>query len=141
MRASLNGSRTSMMELLVSYGADLNAAWHGSYPIIFASCETLDPTALDWLCGMALIPTVVTSLRGNPRASHIRELRSTTCSEHTSGIRRLSMHRSTYCEMLVVSRNMMSRVSSPRSVVIPIQSRNSCLETILLSRGDIHLST
>jgi ankyrin repeat protein len=49
MRASLNGSRTSMMELLVRYGANLNAAWHGSYPIIFASCETLDPTALDWL--------------------------------------------------------------------------------------------
>jgi ankyrin repeat protein len=49
MRASLNGSRTSMMELLVRFGADVNAAWHGSYPIIFASCETLDPTALAWL--------------------------------------------------------------------------------------------
>jgi hypothetical protein len=49
MRASLNGLRTSMMELLVRYGADVNAAWHGSYPIIFASCETLDPTALAWL--------------------------------------------------------------------------------------------
>ena len=49
MRASLNGSRTSMMELLVRYGADVNAAWHGFYPIIFAPCETLDPTALAWL--------------------------------------------------------------------------------------------
>jgi hypothetical protein len=49
MRASLNGSRTSMMDLLVRFGADVNAAWHGSYPIIFAPCETLDPTALEWL--------------------------------------------------------------------------------------------
>ena len=29
MRASLDGARTSMMELLVRYGADVNAAWHG----------------------------------------------------------------------------------------------------------------
>jgi len=49
MRASLNGSRTPMMKLLVQHGADVNAAWHGSYPIIFAPCETLDPTALAWL--------------------------------------------------------------------------------------------
>ena len=49
MRASLNGSRTPMMELLVRYGADVNAAWRGSYPIIFAPCETLDPKALVWL--------------------------------------------------------------------------------------------
>jgi len=37
------------MDLLVRYGADVNAAWHGSYPIIFAPCETLDRTALAWL--------------------------------------------------------------------------------------------
>jgi hypothetical protein len=49
MRASLHGSRTSMMELLVRHGADVNAAYHGSYPIIFAPCETLDPVALAWL--------------------------------------------------------------------------------------------
>lgn len=49
MRASLDGLRTSMMDLLVRFGADVNAAWHGSYPIIFAPCETLDPTSLEWL--------------------------------------------------------------------------------------------
>jgi ankyrin repeat protein len=49
MRASLNGSRISMMELLVNAGADVNAAWHGVYPIIFAPCETLDEHALAWL--------------------------------------------------------------------------------------------
>jgi Ankyrin repeats (3 copies) len=49
MRASLNGARTPMMELLVRHGADVNAAWHGVYPIVFAPCETLDPIALNWL--------------------------------------------------------------------------------------------
>ncbi|MFN2514214.1 MAG: ankyrin repeat domain-containing protein, partial [Pyrinomonadaceae bacterium] len=49
MRAALNGYRIPMMELLVSHGADVNALWHGHFPIIFAPCESLDPTALKWL--------------------------------------------------------------------------------------------
>ena len=36
MRAALNGYRIPMMELLVSHGADVNALWHGHFPIIFA---------------------------------------------------------------------------------------------------------
>jgi ankyrin repeat protein len=49
MRAALNEYRIPMMELLVSHGADVNALWHGHYPIIFAPCESLDPAALKWL--------------------------------------------------------------------------------------------
>ena len=49
MRAALNGYRIPMMELLVSQGADVNALWHGHFPIIFAPCESLDPAALKWL--------------------------------------------------------------------------------------------
>jgi ankyrin repeat protein len=49
MRAALNSARLPMMELLVSHGANVNAAWHGTYPIIFAPCETLDPGSLKWL--------------------------------------------------------------------------------------------
>jgi ankyrin repeat protein len=49
MRAALNGYRIPMMELLVSHGADVNAFWHGHFPIIFAPCESLDPAALKWL--------------------------------------------------------------------------------------------
>jgi ankyrin repeat protein len=49
MRAALNRDRIPMMELLVSHGADVNAFWHGHFPIIFASCEALDPDALKWL--------------------------------------------------------------------------------------------
>jgi ankyrin repeat protein len=49
MRAALNGQRIPMMELLVSHGADVNAAWNGDFPIIFAPCEAVDPAALQWL--------------------------------------------------------------------------------------------
>jgi len=49
MRAALNSERIPMMELLVAHGADVNAAWHGDYPILFAACETLNPITLCWL--------------------------------------------------------------------------------------------
>jgi ankyrin repeat protein len=49
MRAALNGYRIPMMELLVSHGADVNALWHGHFPIVFAPCESWDPAALQWL--------------------------------------------------------------------------------------------
>jgi hypothetical protein len=49
MRAALCGQRVPRMELLVAHGAGVNAKWHRHYPIIFAPCETLDPTALLWL--------------------------------------------------------------------------------------------
>src|SRR5258707_8086826 len=39
MRAALNRDRIAMMELLVSYGADVNAEWNGDFPILFASFE------------------------------------------------------------------------------------------------------
>src|SRR5687768_9268749 len=48
MRAAL-GDRIPMMELLVSHGAEVNARWHGHFPVIFAPCESLDPAALKWL--------------------------------------------------------------------------------------------
>jgi ankyrin repeat protein len=49
MRATLSSERIPMMELLVDHGADVNAAWHGHYPILFAACETLNPGTLNWL--------------------------------------------------------------------------------------------
>jgi ankyrin repeat protein len=49
MRAALNAYRVPMMDLLVSYGADVNAEWHGDFPIVFAPCESVDPVALKWL--------------------------------------------------------------------------------------------
>jgi len=49
MRAALVGGRIPMMELLVSHGADVNALWDKTYPIIFAACESVDPVSLKWL--------------------------------------------------------------------------------------------
>ena len=49
MRAALNAYRIPMMELLVAHGADVNAMWHGHFPIIFAPCESIDAGALKWL--------------------------------------------------------------------------------------------
>jgi ankyrin repeat protein len=49
MRAALVGYRMPMMELLLSYGADVNAEWAGRFPIIFAPCETVEPIPLKWL--------------------------------------------------------------------------------------------
>lgn len=48
MRAAL-GDRIPMMELLVRHGADVNAVWHGEYPLIFSPCESVDPVALKWM--------------------------------------------------------------------------------------------
>src|SRR5215510_10650859 len=49
MRAALNAVRVPMMELLVDYGADVNAEWNGNFPIIFAPCEAVNAMSLKWL--------------------------------------------------------------------------------------------
>jgi ankyrin repeat protein len=49
MRAALRDDRIPMMELLFRNGANVNAAWGGSFPIIFAPCESLAPGSLRWL--------------------------------------------------------------------------------------------
>jgi ankyrin repeat protein len=49
MRSALMGYRIPMMQLLVSYGADVDASWNGYFPIIFAPCETVQPEPLEWL--------------------------------------------------------------------------------------------
>jgi len=53
-----------MMELLVSHGADVNAPWHGHFPIIFAPCESWDPAALERLLDHGANPN-----RRDPRQS------------------------------------------------------------------------
>lgn len=58
MRASLNAYRIPMMELLVAHGADVNALWHGNFPIVFAPCESMDPVALKWLLDHGANPNV-----------------------------------------------------------------------------------
>ena len=48
-RASLNSDRIAMMDLLFSYGADVNALWHGNWPVHSSPCEAVDPVTLKWL--------------------------------------------------------------------------------------------
>src|SRR5712675_3123069 len=77
MRAALNGYRIPMMELLVSHGADVNALWHGHFPIIFAPCESLDPAALKWLLDHGANPN-----RRDPRQSAAGEPFSGTALDY-----------------------------------------------------------
>jgi ankyrin repeat protein len=65
MRAALEDMRLPMLELLVEHGADVNARWDGSYPIIFAPCETLQPGALKWLIEHGADMHAVSSDYGN----------------------------------------------------------------------------
>ena len=65
MRAALNDDRIPMMELLLSYGADVNAEWNGDFPIVFAPCEGMHPKALKWLLDHGANPNGVGDLR-NP---------------------------------------------------------------------------
>ena len=66
MRAALNSYRLPMMELLVSHGADVNALWHGDFPIVFAPCESVDPAALRWLLDHGANPNVADPKRRYP---------------------------------------------------------------------------
>jgi len=49
MRAALMGHRIPMMELLLAYGANVDAEWNGYFPILFAPCETVEPASIQWL--------------------------------------------------------------------------------------------
>ena len=69
MRAALNGYRIPMMELLVSYGADVNAACSGDFPIIFAPCESMDAHVLEWLLDRGANPN--TNARGGTALDYL----------------------------------------------------------------------
>jgi|SRR5688572_2286109 len=85
-RAALNGMRIPMMELLVSHGADVNAAWNGTFPIIFSPCEAVDPVTLKWLLDHGADP----NCEGNGKVtaldyligSYYRSLNLRLCIEH-----------------------------------------------------------
>jgi ankyrin repeat protein len=65
MRAALSDQRIPMMELLLAYGANVNAFWDGRYPIIFAPCETLQPRSLKWLIEHGADPNVTSTDYGS----------------------------------------------------------------------------
>jgi len=55
--------RVPMMELLVRYGADVNALAWGWFPVLFTPCENLEPEPLQWLLDHGADPN-----RGNPNS-------------------------------------------------------------------------
>jgi hypothetical protein len=59
MRAALYDERIPMMELLVRNGADVNAWFDGGFPVVCASCETVQPRALRWLLEHGANPVFV----------------------------------------------------------------------------------
>jgi ankyrin repeat protein len=84
MRAALEGERIPMMELLVRHGANVNANWHGHFPIIFAACEALDPVALEWLLDHGADPNCASSPNRDTAldyliAGYVRSSELTTC--------------------------------------------------------------
>lgn len=66
MRAALIGHRIPMMELLLAYGADVNAEWNGYFPIIFAPCETVEPKPIEWLLAHGANPNCARAERKYP---------------------------------------------------------------------------
>jgi ankyrin repeat protein len=66
MRAALSRHRIPMMELLLAHGADVNAEWHGDFPIVFAPCEAVDPVALAWLLDRGANPNCPNPRRRYP---------------------------------------------------------------------------
>lgn len=65
MRAALSDARIPMMELLVEFGANVNAFWNKRYPIICAPCETLQAGALKWLIEHGADPKATSVEYGN----------------------------------------------------------------------------
>ena len=77
MRAALNAYRIPMMELLASRGADVNALWHGHFPIIFAPASRWIRPLLNGFSITAQIRTVAT-MGTRQTAIHIAARLSTT---------------------------------------------------------------
>ncbi|HEV3062428.1 MAG TPA: ankyrin repeat domain-containing protein [Vicinamibacterales bacterium] len=103
MRAALNGDRIPMMELLVSYGADVNARWHGDFPIVFAPCESVDPVALKWLLDHG----------ANPNCDNPQRKYTGTALDYVVGTYARSAERLSACIDLLLDAGGTTRYNAP----------------------------
>lgn len=108
MRAALNGYRVPMMELLVSRGADVNAFWHGHFPILFAPCETVDPAALKWLLDHGANP----NLR-DPRQSVMGERFPGTALDYLIGSYARDAQRLSACMEILIDAGGETKYDAP----------------------------
>ena len=82
MRAALNDMRIPMMDLLIEFGADVNAQWGGFYPIVCAPCEALAPRCLRWLLDHGADPTTPSSKYGTPLSMLIGTYSRNSAGKH-----------------------------------------------------------
>jgi hypothetical protein len=113
MRAALNGYRIPMMELLVTHGADVNAMWHGHFPIIFASCESMDAAALKWLLDHGADP----NLR-DPRQSAAGHAYPGTALDYLIGSYARSLERLSACIEVLLAAGGETRYDSPAVLAV-----------------------
>ena len=121
MRAALKGERIPMMELLVSCGADVNAEWHGDFPIIFASCEAVDPEALKWLLDRG----------ANPNCN----ARGGTALDYVIGTYARSPERLSTCIDLLLDAGGTTRYNAPGVLEVLRRQLDRLLELPNLSAG------
>src|SRR5437899_658433 len=103
MRAALNGYRLPMMELLVSYGADVDAQWDGDFPIVFAPCESVDPVALKWLLDHG----------ANPNCDNPQRKYSGTALDYVIGTYTRSPERLSACIEVLLDAGGMTKYNAP----------------------------
>src|SRR5438309_6990131 len=108
MRAALNEYRIPMMELLVAHGADVNALWHGHFPIIFAPCESMDAAALKWLLDHGANP----NLR-DPRQSAAGRRYPGTALDYLVGSYARSLERLSACIEVLLEAGGETRYGTP----------------------------
>jgi len=113
MRAALNGYRIPMMELLVEHGADVNAMWHGHFPIIFAPCESMDEAALKWLLDHGANP----NLR-DPRQSAAGQPYPGTALDYLIGSYARSLVRLSACIDILLEAGGETRYNTPAVLAV-----------------------
>jgi ankyrin repeat protein len=102
MRAALQ-ERIPMMELLIEYGADVNAEWHGEYPIIYSACEAVDPVALKWLLDHG----------ANPNCDNLKRPYRDTALDYVIGTYERSPEQLSSCIALLLAVGGTTRFSAP----------------------------
>ncbi|MEX2282597.1 MAG: ankyrin repeat domain-containing protein [Gemmatimonadota bacterium] len=133
MRAALNAYRIPMLELLVSHGADVNAMWHGHFPIIFAPCESWDPIALKWLLDHGANPNC-----RDPRQSAAGQPFPGTALDYLIGSYARSPERLSACIEVLLEADGETRYDSPAVLDILRRRLESLTEQIDADSALLH---
>jgi hypothetical protein len=133
MRAALNGYRIPMMQLLVSRGADVNAMWHGHFPIIFAPCETMDPEALKWLIDHGANPN-----RRDPRQNAAGQPYPGTALDYLIGSYVRSPQRLSACIDILLDAGGQTRYDEPAVLAILRGQNDRLAQLIDADRALLH---